>query len=442
MYKKIFIPLDNSKYSNYCEDLGVSLATQLGSEIIGGHVYAAMLHHKRFREMESGLPKRYQKENELKKQREFHNTLIGKGLRMISDSYLDSLGKKCQESKVSFARNILEGKNYLELVKDIKNKDYDLVIIGALGLGEVNGNLIGSVCERVVRRINTDVLVVRNDKPLEGKVIVAIDGSEQSFSGMKIAGFLAKTYGMNIEAISAFDHHYHLVAFAGIANVLSGEMGDVFKSDEQEKLHEDVIDKGLEKIYQDHLNNAARIAKHRGIDIKTTILEGKPYDQILKHTEREDPALLILGRTGIHSVNGLDMGSATENIIRMAKCNVLITNSPENAKTNFFHPVKDKISEKTNYAVEKVSKDDSSISRKNGRQYSEKKEELIWAEEAKTRISKVPFFVKKMVVKQIEDYARTVGVKEITSKIIDKAKTKWEDSMTPSKCTELDTLQK
>ncbi|MFQ5715316.1 MAG: universal stress protein [Candidatus Scalinduaceae bacterium] len=442
MYKKIFIPLDNSKYSNYCEDLGISIAKKFDSELIGGHVYAANLHHKRFREMESGLPEKYREENELKKQREFHNTLIGKGLRMISDSYLDSLEKKCQESKVSFTRNILEGKNYLELVKDIKNKDYDLVIIGALGLGEVNGNLIGSVCERVVRRINTDVLIVKNDKPLEGKVIVAIDGSEQSFGGMKIAGFLAKTYGMNIEALSAFDHHYHLVAFAGIANVLSEEIGEVFKSEEQEKLHKEVIDKGLEKIYQDHLNNAARIAKHRGISIKTTILQGKPYDQILKHTEREDPALLILGRTGIHSVNELDMGSATENIIRMAKCNVLITNSPENAKINFFDAVKDKISEKTNYAVEKVSKDNSSISRENGRQYSEKKEELIWAEEAKTRISKVPFFVKKMVVKQIEDYARTIGVQEITSKIIEEAKAKWEDSMTFSKYTELDKLQK
>jgi nucleotide-binding universal stress UspA family protein len=422
--------------------MGISIAKKYSSELIGGHVYAANLHHKRFREMESGLPEKYREENELKKQREFHNTLIGKGLRMISGSYLDNLEKKSKESKVPFKRNIMEGKNYLELVKDIKNKDYDLVIIGALGLGEVKGNLIGSVCERVVRRINTDVLVVKNDKPLEGRVIVAVDGSEQSFGGVKIAGLLAKTYGMNIEAISAFDHQYHLVAFAGIANVLSEEMGEVFKSDEQEKLHEDVIDKGLEKIYQDHLEKAAKITRNRGIDIKTTILQGKPYDQILKHTERENPALLILGRTGIHSVNGLDMGSATENIIRMAKCNVLITNSPENAKTNFFLPIEEKISEKTNQAAEKVDKDNSFISRENDEPYSEKKEELIWAEEAKARISKVPFFVKKMVVKQIEDYARTIGVKEITSKIIKEAKAKWEDSMSFSECIELNTLQK
>ncbi|MGR3294563.1 MAG: PCP reductase family protein, partial [Candidatus Scalindua sp.] len=80
--------------------------------------------------------------------------------------------------------------------------------------------------------------------------------------------------------------------------------------------------------------------------------------------------------------------------------------------------------------------------RENGGQPSETKEELIWVEEARTRISKVPSFVKMMVVKQIEDYARAIDAKEITSKIMEEAKTKWEDSMSSSKCTELNTPQK
>lgn len=121
---------------------------------------------------------------------------------MISDSYMDSLEKKSQESKIPFKRNILEGKNYIELVKDIKSNDYDLVIIGVLGLGEVNGNLIGSVCERVVRRINTDVLIVKNYKPLEGRVIVTVDGSEQSFRAVEMASELAAKYDLEIELLS------------------------------------------------------------------------------------------------------------------------------------------------------------------------------------------------------------------------------------------------
>ena len=411
MYKKIFVPLDNSKYSNYSSDLGVSIAKKFDSELIGGHVYAASLHHKRFREMESGLPEKYREESELKKQREFHNTLIGKGLRMISDSYLDSMVKKSREFNVPFKRNIMEGKNYLELVKDIKTKDYDLVIIGVLGLGEVNGNLIGSVCERVVRRINTDVLVVKNDKPLEGKMIVTVDGSEQSSRAVEMASGLAAKYNMEIELLSVFDPHYHRVAFEGIAKILSGEMGDVFKSDEQEKLHEDVIDKGLEKIYDRHLEIALNKVRELGLDARTTLLEGKPYNEILKYIDKVKPSLLVVGRTGIHAINGLDIGSSTENILRYAKCNVLITKSGKSAEINPF------------YEKEENIKLEQPVNR------TVKAGEVSWDDGAKSLISKVPAFVRPMVVGEVENYARTNGSSEITREIVEEVKTKWSDSM-------------
>ena len=411
MYKKIFVPLDNSKYSDYSSDLGVSIAKKFDSELIGGHVYAASLHHKRFREMERGLPEKYRDESELKKQREFHNTLIGKGLRMISDSYLDNMVKKSRELNVPFKRNIMEGKNYLELVKDIKTKDYDLVIIGVLGLGEVDGNLIGSVCERVVRRINTDVLVVKNDKPLEGKVIATVDGSEQSFRAVEMASELAAKYNMKIELLSVFDPHYHRVAFEGIAKILSGEMGEVFKSDEQEKLHEDVIDKGLEKIYDGHLEIALNKVRDLGLDAETTLLEGKPYNEILKYIDKMEPSLLVLGRTGIHAINGLDIGSSTENILRYAKSNVLITKSGKSAEINPF------------YEKEENIKIDQPVNR------TVKAEEIFWDDDAKSLISKVPAFVRPMVVGEVENYARTNGSSEITREIVEEVKTKWSDAM-------------
>jgi nucleotide-binding universal stress UspA family protein len=436
LYKKIFIPLDNSKYSDYCSDLGITIAKKYSSELIGGHVYAANLHHKRFREMESGLPEKYKDENELKKQRAFHNSLIGRGLRMISNSYLDGLDKKCQNEEVPFTRNIQEGKNYLELVKDISNKDYDLVIIGIRGLGETNSSQIGSVCERVVRRINTDVLVVKNDKSLDGKVIVAVDGSEQSFRSVEIAGKLTKEFGSELEALSVYDPHYHRVAFDGIAKILTGEMGNVFKSEEQEKLHEDVIDKGLEKIYRGHLKVALNRTKDFGIEIKTTLLEGKPYDQILKYVEKVKPSLLILGRTGIHAINGLDIGSATENILRFANCNVLITKNRKDAGINPFYPVRKKAThcgrskeyiehELSNGVYEKKE----NIGTEQPLDQAVEAGEISWDKDASRLISKVPAFVRKMVVEEIENYARNKGSSEITREIVEEVKAKWSNAM-------------
>ncbi len=415
MYKKIFIPLDNSKYSNYCEELAVSIAKKSNSELIGGHIYAASLHHKRFKEMEVGLPEKYKEESELKKQREYHNSLIGRGLRMISDSYLDSLEKKSKEQNIPFARNIQEGKNYIQLVKDINRNDYDLVIIGVRGLGEVQEDAIGSVCERVVRRINTDVLIVKNEKQLEGRVIVTVDGSEQSFRAVEMASDLAVKYNLELEAVSVYDPHYHHVAFNGIAKILSGEMGEVFKSDEQEKLHEDVIDKGLEKIYQGHLESALKKVMESGIKLKTTLLEGKPYDQILKYIEKVEPSLLVLGRTGIHAIDGLDLGSATENILRNAKCNVLITKSRQKVETNPF------------YEDEEIVKKE--IMREQAEEEAASAAEVSWTDDANTLISKVPAFVRPMVVGEVENYARTKGRSEITKEIVEEVKSKWADSM-------------
>jgi len=415
LYKKIFIPLDNSKYSDYCEDLAVSIAKRSDSELIGGHVYAASLHHKRFKEMEAGLPEKYREENELKKQREYHNSLIGRGLRMISDSYLVSLERKSKEENIPFTRNIQEGKNYTQLVKDINSNDYDLVIIGVRGLGEVEGNGIGSVCERVVRRINTDVLIVKNGMPLEGRVIVTVDGSEQSFRAVEMASDLAVKYNLDLEAVSVYDPHYHRVAFNGIAKVLSGEMGEVFKSDEQEKLHEDVIDKGLEKIYRGHLESALKKVLKSGIELKTTLLEGKPYAQILKYIEKAKPSLLLLGRTGIHAVDGLDLGSTTENILRNAKCNVLITKSRQKVETNPF------------YQDEEIVKKE--IMKEQAEERVVTTEAASWTDDANTLISRVPAFVRPMVVSEVENYARTKGSSEITREIVEEVKSKWADSM-------------
>lgn len=327
MYKKIFIPIDNSKYSRYCTDLGVSLASKLGSELTGSHVYSARLHDKRFRDMEAGLPGHYQEEEKLRKSRKVHDSLIGDGLRIISDSYLESFKKDCRESAVPFNCKMMEGKNWLELVKDVRSSEYDLVIMGILGLGAMNGNLIGSVCERVVRKITADVLVVKNGEAVNDRIVVAIDGSDHSFSALKKALALSKRFHSKIEAVSVYDPYFHRRAFQALVGVLSDEAGKMFKFKDQEKLHDEVIDDGLGKIYQGYLDNAVHMGSAEGIVVKSTLLAGKAYDEIHKYLVKEPPSLLMVGRFGAHKTDEQDIGNTAENLLRLAPCNLLITGS-------------------------------------------------------------------------------------------------------------------
>ena len=86
MYKEIYVPVDNSDYSNQACVIGVDVARQFGGRVAGCHAYAAKMHDVRFRQMESGLPEEFRDEDEMKRQRKIHDQLITKGLEIITAS--------------------------------------------------------------------------------------------------------------------------------------------------------------------------------------------------------------------------------------------------------------------------------------------------------------------------------------------------------------------
>lgn len=343
MFEKIYVPVDNSDHSMSSIELAVELSKKFGSQLVGCHAYAARMHDIRFKQMEFTLPEEYQVEEELEKQRSIHDTLITMGLELISDSYLEVMKQKCQMEKLPFEPRMIDGKNYKVIVQDINENDYDLVIMGALGLGAVRESLIGSVTERVVRRTKTDVLVIKNTSPLKeqlkpagngevrheagngGNIVVCIDGSPESFAGLKTALQLGKAFNKEVEAIAVYDPYLHYTLFNSIANVLTEKASKVFKFKEQEQLHEEVIDTGLAKIYQSHLEVARSLALDEGVNLKITLLDGKAFEKISQYVRRERPWLLVLGRIGVHSDPDMDVGSNSENLLRLAPCNVYLS---------------------------------------------------------------------------------------------------------------------
>ena len=388
MYKTIYVPVDNSDHSNMAVELGVQFAKIFGSKIVGSHVYAAKMHDKRFKQMEAGLPEEYHDEKELDRQRQIHDSLITRGLQIITDSYLDFVDQKCAEANIPLERRSLEGRNWKALAEDITKNGYDLTIMGALGVGAVKDSVIGSNTERVIRRVrNSDMFIVKDTKPMNGgKIVVAVDGSHYSFGGLKTALALGKAFNKPVEAISAFDPYFHYAAFHSISGVLNEEAGKVFRFKEQEKLHEEVIDSGLAKIYQSHLDVSRDVAQEEGADIKTTLLDGKAFEKIIQYVRKEQPWLLIVGRIGVHSDDDMDIGSNAENLLRSASCNVLISNRK-------FVPPIDTQAEYT----------------------------IAWTEEALRRMEKIPVFARGVAKTAIHRYAIEKGHTIISNSVIDDA---------------------
>lgn len=328
MYQNIYVPVDNSEHSNACVDMAVRLGKAFAASLTGSHAYAAKMHDFRFKQMEFTLPEEYLDEQELERQRRIHDSLITMGLQLISDSYLDVMEQRCQETGIPFERKMFDGRNFQVIVDDIHHSAYDLVVLGALGMGAVRDSVIGSVCERVIRRTQVDTLVLKQpvmvDELPSGPIVVGIDGSPQSFAGLQSAIELSKRFDIPVEAVGVYDPFLHYVMFNGIVGVLSEKASKVFKFKEQEALHEEVIDTGLAKIYQSHLEVARRVAAEAGVDLKITLLPGKAYEKMLHFIRDRKPWLLIIGRIGVHSDDSMDIGSNAENLLRLAPCNVLL----------------------------------------------------------------------------------------------------------------------
>ena len=328
MFRTLYVPLDNSDHANAAADVALQLAAAFGSEIVGSHVYAARLHDYRFKQMEYTLPEEYQDEVELERQRKIHDSLITNGLQLISDSYLDAIQQRCQAQGTRFTPKTFDGKNWEVLVQDIQESRYDLVLMGACGLGQVKETQIGTTVDRVVRRAHADTWVVRHREdrgPLDGPIVVAIDGSPQAFAGLRTAIALGRALAMPVEAVAVYDHYLHYVMFNGIVGVLSEKASKVFRFKEQEALHEEIIDTGLAKIYESHLQVAREVARAEGADLPITLLDGKAFEQVLRYVSERRAALLVCGRIGVHSGEGMDIGGNTENMLRLAPCSVLLS---------------------------------------------------------------------------------------------------------------------
>ena len=429
MYREVLVPVDNSPHSDLAVDRAVEICSRSKGRITATHVYAARLHDVRFRQLEVGLPAQFQEPQEIRRQRKIHDKLIEKGLQLISDSFLDEVDKKAKAAGVDLTRQLLEGINFEEIADEANRgagqlpsligfdpniaskydggenvrsdvqlgedgrivaeeeehdeklagrseRNYDLVAIGAYGIGRQAYSRIGGVAWRALRRIEKDILVVRDERPIEGgSIMVCIDGSAYSYKCMRLALEMASEYNCKLFVGGAFDVEYHHAVFNNIKDVLSVQASKVFKFEEQEELHNNIIDKGLLRLCKANVKRAMVMAsEYPDLEIETQILVGKPFQVILQWAEEEKPSLLVLARHGSHRIEGTDIGSQAEEVVRGAEVNTLLVGTTD------------------------VRPDEIPWIEEDGEQG------LEWTPEAEVRILRVPPFALGIARKAVEEF--------------------------------------
>ncbi len=299
--------------------------------------------------------------------------------------------QSAQEKQINVHGLTPEGRNYAVMLGQLANLLPDLVVLGAFGHGYVPESRIGSLTERIVLGQSCgDTQSMRQPWEFKSKpVVVAIDGSQESYQALYRAIMLSRYFEAPLEAIAVYDPFFHGSVFKAISDALPAEQQQRFNFPAQERLHDEIIDRGLEKLYREGLERAVLLAQQEGAELKVEMLAGKVYPQIHHYAEVRNAGLVVMGRWGLHRDPCSTIGSNTHQFLRLTNRNTLVVKP---ASTPLDIP---QIIEETTSTVS-------------------------WTEAAEARIKRIPIFARGMARRSIEDKARTVGLTQIDEDFVAK----------------------
>ena len=152
-------------------------------------------------------------------------------------------------------------------------------------------------------------------KPLFQKIVVAINGSDQSLHAAMYAILLAKQYKCSLKAVYVVD----------TATLKFLSMSKFFLKTESQKYEENLLDDGKK-----YLEQIVTFAKIKGVKVETELRKGSPWSEILHAADDFDADLILLGgkehlASSLSSEVARDRASSTNmDIIGSARCNVLV----------------------------------------------------------------------------------------------------------------------
>jgi nucleotide-binding universal stress UspA family protein len=153
--------------------------------------------------------------------------------------------------------------------------------------------------------------VTNREKPLINKVLVAVDGSENSEKALDFALDLAEKYSASVLILNVFQ----LPAFTGYPDepiTNQANMTSVIK--DLRKVHETVLARA----------EAKAIKMKPNLNISTNLKEGEPASQIVKVADEGNFDIIVIGHGGWGRIREFFLGSTSERVAHQASCAVLI----------------------------------------------------------------------------------------------------------------------
>jgi nucleotide-binding universal stress UspA family protein len=205
------------------------------------------------------------------------------------------------------------GTPYREILKLADAEEVDLIVIGCHGKGLLDELVIGSVSDRVTREAKVPVLLVkykvlqhdmgqqleRRSAELFRKILYPTDSSSCSLSVMQ---FVREFKKVGCDEVI-------------IANVIDST---------HTKLKD--IPNAVREMER-KLSVEQHIFQELGVKASVAVPVGRPVEELLRIGKEERVSLIVMGSTGKGYFKQMLLGSVSENMVRHAKCPVLIVHS-------------------------------------------------------------------------------------------------------------------
>ncbi|ABS28009.1 universal stress protein [Anaeromyxobacter sp. Fw109-5] len=204
---------------------------------------------------------------------------------------------------------VVEGEPFVELIRHARAVDADLVLVGAHARRTWRDGVVGTTVERIIRKGDTPVLVVkRPPRNAYRRAVAAIEASDAARRVLDLAVALLPSSGAKLTALSCFTVPFE--------TEISGGVREVAARTRREYLQERSA--ACQRLL-------SRIEALRTVTLELAVVHGDPRVEVLRRIERERADLLVLGT---HARSGLAhalLGSTAEWLIRAAPCDVAVT---------------------------------------------------------------------------------------------------------------------
>ncbi|MCW3999180.1 MAG: universal stress protein [Candidatus Bathyarchaeota archaeon] len=146
-----------------------------------------------------------------------------------------------------------------------------------------------------------------------GKVLVAVDGSENSERALDFAAEFAERYAAALTIINVTES----AAMASVPTGMTAYTGDstmVVVARDLRRFHENLLEKTMQK---------AKTAKP-ALDVSTLLREGEPATEIIAAAKEGNFDAVVVGHRGASKVRELFLGSISEKVIHSLDCTVIV----------------------------------------------------------------------------------------------------------------------